>query len=156
MIFEKAAESDIPELTGLRLAYLKEDHGKIPPDMLNTITKNLPPFFARHLNRDLIVFVCRDAEAIVGCCFLIVTEKPASHAFPNGKTCAVLNVYTRPAYRRKGVAAALLRMLLAEAAAMRLDDVELKATQAGYPLYQSLGFEDAVSKYREMKYRSTR
>lgn len=34
---------------------------------------------------------------------------------------------------------------------MGLDFVELKATDAGYSLYRSLGFEDSVSKYHNMK-----
>lgn len=156
MLFEKAGKSDIHELTELRLSYLAEDHGELAPDMRSLVAENLPPYFERHLNRDLFVFVCRDAEKIAGCCFLCVSEKPASPAFPSGKTGAVLNVYTRPAYRKKGIAKALVRMLLSEAAEMRLDYVELKATAAGYRLYHSLGFEDDGSKYRAMIYRFPR
>ena len=152
MIFEKATVHDIESLVRLRTAYLLEDEGEIEDGKLSLIVDQLPAYFQRHLNQDLSVFVCRDAGMIAGCCFLSVSEKPANPSFLNGRTGTVLNVYTMPAYRRKGIARKLMQMLLAESAALKLDYVELKATDAGYPLYRSLGFEDAPSRYHPMKY----
>ena len=152
MTFEKASQADIGALAALRLAYLEEDFGGIPESKKAGIADRLPAYFARHLNRDLFVFVCRDAGEAVGCCFLLVTEKPASPAFPPGRTGTALNVYTKPAYRRQGIAARLMEMLLREAEALALDYVELKATDAGHRLYRSLGFMDVSEKYHPMKY----
>ena len=152
MIFEKATASDIQTLVGLRIAFLLEDEGEMPESTLSLISDQLPAYFRCHLNKDLFVFVCRDADTIAGCCFLSVFEKPANPRFLNGKTGTVMNVYTKPQYRRKGVARKLMQMLLAESADLKLDYVELKATDAGCPLYRSLGFEDAASKYLPMKY----
>ncbi len=152
MIFEKATANDTQDLIGLRIAFLLEDEGVMPESTLSLIADQLPAYFRRHLNKDLFIFVCRDAGTIVGCCFLSVSEKPANPRFINGKTGTVLNVYTKPGYRRKGVARKLMQMLLAESADLKLDYVELKASESGYPLYRSLGFEDVASKYHPMKY----
>lgn len=152
MVFEKANKEDITDLIELRIEYLLEDHIEIPPDKLSLIANNLPTYFHNHLNKDLFVFVCRNANQIVGCCFLYVSEKPSNPAFINGKTGTVLNVYTKPEYRRKGIAGELIRMLLSESEKINLDFVELKATDSGYNLYKSLGFEDVKSKYHNMKY----
>ena len=43
-------------------------------------------------------------------------------------------------------------LLLAESEELHLDFVELKATDSGYSLYKSLGFEDVISKYHNIKY----
>ena len=64
----------------------------------------------------------------------------------------MLNVYTRPQFRRRGVARELMKMLLSEAGRLGLDFVELKSTDEGYELYRSVGFEDSVSKYHNMKF----
>ncbi|MBR1384641.1 MAG: GNAT family N-acetyltransferase [Ruminococcus sp.] len=152
MIFEKADTDDIKELVELRIAYLLEDHGGIPQSSLSLIAEKLPEYFREHLNNDLLVFVCRNENSIVSCCFLYISEKPPNPSFISGKTGTVLNVYTRPQFRRKGIAAELIRALLKEAKAKELDYVELKATDAGYGFYKSLGFEDMVSKYHNMKY----
>lgn len=44
--------------------------------------------------------------------------------------------------------------LLADAVNMSLSVVELKSTEAGYTLYQSIGFKDAASKYHQMEWRN--
>ncbi len=152
MIFEKANINDISVLVELRTEYLLEDYGKISEDRLTVITDNLNSYFREHLNKDLLVFICRDTDRIVSCCFLCVSEKPSNPTFINGKTGTILNVYTKPEYRKKGIAGKLLKMLLAESEKSGLDFVELKATDSGYHLYKSVGFNDTVSKYHNMKY----
>lgn len=152
MIFEKATINDIPNLIELRIAYLLEDYGKISENKLAAIANNLHIYFQEHLNKDLLVFVCRDENKIVSCCFLCITEKPSNPTFINGKTGTVLNVYTKPEYRKNGIARNLLEMLIAESKKAGLDFVELKATDSGYNLYKSIGFEDVISKYHSMKY----
>ena len=152
MIFEKANENDISTLVELRKKYLIEDYGDVADDRLALITNNLDVYFREHLNKDLMVFVCRDIDNIISVAFLCITEKPANPTFINGRTGTILNVYTKPEYRNKGIAGKLLKMLLDESTKMGLDFVELKATDSGYNLYKSLGFEDIISKYHNMKY----
>lgn len=152
MTFEKANSEDIKDLVRLRIEYLLEDYDEIPQSKLTQITDNLPAYFRDHLNKDLFVFVCRIENMIVSCCFLYVSEKPPNPAFINGRTGTVLNVYTKPQFRKKGIARELIKLLLAESEKHHLDFVELKATDSGYDLYRSLGFEDVASKYHNMKY----
>ena len=80
-------------------------------------------------------------------------EKPPSPAFINGKTGTVLNVYTRPEYRRRRLARRVVDRLIECARAMDLSVIDLKGTDAGYPLYRAAGFTDDVNKYRPMKWR---
>ena len=152
MIFEKANTKDIEDLVELRINFLLEDYGEILQEKLSLIADNLPDYFRKHLNKDLFVFVCRNEHMIVGCCFLTISEKPSNPAFINGKTGTVVNVYTKPQFRRKGIAGELIRMLLTEAKNRNLDFVELLATDSGYNLYKSSGFADVVSKYHSMKF----
>ena len=152
MIFEKANHDDINELVDLRMEYLSEDYGKVSQEKLDRIYENLPSYFRDHLNESVIVFFCRDEDMIAGCCILYISQPPSNPSFVNGRIGIVLNVYTRPQYRKKGIARKLLEMLLAESEKLDLDYVELKSTDEGYNLYLSLGFEDVVSRYHNMKY----
>lgn len=152
MVFEKANLDDIEELIELRIAYLLEDYGVISQNKLAVIVNNLPLYFHSHINKDLFAFVCRNEDIIVGCCFLYISEKPSNPTFINGKTGTIMNVYTRPQFRRNGIAGKLIKMLLADSEKNGLDYVELNATDSGYKLYKSLGFEDAISKYHSMKF----
>lgn len=150
-IFEKAGIEELDLLVDLRISYLLEDHGTIPQEKLGKISEKLPDYFRRHLNRDCFVYAAKSENETVSCCFLTVSEKPSNPDFINGIVGTVMNVYTKPDYRRKGLAGSLLKMLLDDAEKMGLDFVELKATDSGYSLYKSIGFEDTVSKYHNMR-----
>lgn len=104
MIVEKAEMKDIDLLTELRLAYLQEDYGKLNEDEIEIIRRDLPGYFKRNLNQTLFCYLIRDKKEIAACAFLLVIEKPISPAFITGRTGTVLNVYTNPRYRRRGLA----------------------------------------------------
>ncbi len=52
----------------------------------------------------------------------------------------ILNVYTEPAHRRRGMARALMQVALGWCADHDVDAVILHASPEGRPLYESLGF----------------
>ena len=151
MMFEKATKDDLSKLTALRIAYLQEDFGGISQENLDLLQAALPSYYEKHLNRDLFVYVAKDSGEIVSCVFLLMVEKPMSPAFITGKTGTVLNVYTRPEYRQKGHAKQLMKVMLEDAKAKNISVLELKATEDGYGLYKSVGFEDVADKYHNMK-----
>lgn len=149
---EYAEAADIAALTELRLAYLEEDHGKLREDEIEIIRRGLPDYFKRNLNQNLFCYLVKEQGEIAACAFLLVVEKPMSPSFITGKTGTVLNVYTKPIYRHKGYARQIMEKLLADAADKNLSVVELKSTENGYRLYQSVGFVDDISAYHLMKF----
>lgn len=152
MNIELALTSDIDALTALRLAFLREDFGQLDPELADTLATALPDYFREHMDRDLFCFVAREGETIAATAMLLVTVKPPSPAFINGRTGTVLNVYTRPEYRRRGLARRLMERLMEYARAAELSVMNLKATDAGHPLYLSAGFTDERSKYHPMQW----
>ena len=156
MRIEKAGFADVDALTTLRLEYLIEDNGSLEHSDVETIRNNLPGYIREHLKKDLFAYVIREDDTIVSCAFLLIVMKPMSPAFINGKTATVLNVYTLPAYRRRGYARMLMNAMIADAKESNIDVIELKATEDGYDLYRSVGFEDDRSKYHLMKWKAQR
>lgn len=152
MKVENAEIVDIDLLVELRIAYLKEDNGKLDEEDTKKIRRDLPDYFRRNLNENIFCYLIRDKEKIAACAFLLVVEKPMSPAFITGKTGTVLNVFTNPAYRHKGYAKEIMNKLLSDAVEKNLSVVELKSTEAGYQLYKSVGFTDEVFKYHSMKW----
>ena len=147
---ECASLADVPELIDLRLSYLTDDIGDLTEEQRQTLPRDLEPYLRFHMGRDLMVFVAREG-GIACCAWLLLVDKPPSPRFPRGRTGVLFNVYTRPEHRRKGLARAVMRKLLDDARARELDVVELHATEDGYPLYRSLGFEDDSSTHRAMR-----
>lgn len=65
-----------------------------------------------------------------------------------GRSGIVRNVFTEAAYRRRGIARLLMEHVLAEARRLRVAQLTLHASDAGRPLYASMGFEPT----NEMRY----
>lgn len=150
---EKAVIDDIDTLVKMRLDYLLEDNGSLSESDVVAIKRDLPDYYKAHINNDLFIFVVREEQSIVSCAFLLVIDKPMSPAFITGKTGTVLNVYTCPANRHRGYAKMIMETLLAEAKKLQLSVVDLKSTEDGYHLYESVGFADDCSKYHLMKWK---
>lgn len=152
MIYRRAGQGDIPALVLLRLLYLEDDFGTLEDAQREALAKSLPGYFARHLKQDVTAFVCEDGGELVGCVLLQVIEKPASPAFPTGLVGTLLNVYTRPEYRRRGIAETLVKNAVDTAAKMGVSHVELKATAMGERLYEKLGFTHERLRHAPMRY----
>ncbi len=139
MEYRKANKADIAALTGMRMEFLKE-HGKLCGDESETIEKQLPLYFEAHLGRDLIAYIARENGEAAAAVFLLIIEMPANQRVPSGRAGTILNVYTRPAFRRRGAAKEMMRMAVAYARARSLSYIDLKATEQGRALYESFGF----------------
>lgn len=51
-----------------------------------------------------------------------------------------MNMYTRPEYRRQGIARRMLELLIEDAKEKGIGFITLEATPMGRPLYESAGF----------------
>lgn len=65
---------------------------------------------------------------------------PPSVEWPVRRRGQVSNVYTRPAYRRRGISRHLMELLLATARERGIQRLVLWASAMGQPLYEGLGF----------------
>lgn len=153
MIFKTACKKDIPQLTKLRVEFLKEDFKNIPDDELEILEKNITKYFKKHLNKDAVSFIALDGKNIVATAMLLIIEKPANPNFVYGKVGSVHGVYTLPEYRRQGLALQLIKNLVTYSKENKIDRVELKASKMGAPVYEKAGFELEHDVHQPMVYR---
>lgn len=59
---------------------------------------------------------------------------------PTGKKAYIMNMYTKPDYRRQGIALKLLDLLVQDARNHGISAISLEATDMGRPLYEKYGF----------------
>ncbi|MGI6535736.1 MAG: GNAT family N-acetyltransferase [Eggerthellaceae bacterium] len=78
----------------------------------------------------------------VGCGALCLQREMPSPDNPSGLDAYLMNVYTRPAARGLGAGRAICRWLVAKAHELGAGKIYLETTEAGRPLYTSLGFRD--------------
>ena len=159
MIFETAQKSDIPQLTQLRIDFLKVGQPDMSEETEKTLKANITAFFEKHLNKDSVVFIARDDSAdgkIVSTAILNIIEKPANTSYIHGRVGEVNSVYTIPEYRRRGIALQIIKNLVENLVEYskenQIDRVDLKATKMGAPVYLKAGFEITEDTHTNMHF----
>lgn len=148
MEFRMAVAEDIDALTQNRMDFVASIRTLDDPESFRRATR---AYFTEHLNDGTLVgYLCVEEGAIISSCVLCISQVMPMRSAPDGKVGLLLNVYTIPSHRGRGLARSLVGMMLDRARELGLSKVELEATEDGYPLYRTLGF--AVSE-RHMELR---
>jgi ribosomal protein S18 acetylase RimI-like enzyme len=103
------------------------------------------------MENDFIGIIGEYNKKIVSVSYFVISEKPPNPNFINGKVGTLLNVYTFPEYRNKGIAKKLIEEIIKEAKLIGVDRIDLKATKDGYNLYKKLGFKEDKDKGMGLK-----
>jgi GNAT superfamily N-acetyltransferase len=83
---------------------------------------------------------CDDGKIVAGGA-VVITPWPAHAYEPVCRRATILNMYTEPEYRRRGIARQLMQTMIDWCKEEGFARVTLHASQYGRPLYESLGFE---------------
>lgn len=149
----RASINDMERIITVRLAFIRENHPSTTEAELTALRDSMITYFPQHIGRDCFFYLAMDGETTAAAVCLIVHEQPANLRANTGKLGLLLNVYTHPAYRRRGLATALLKEAIADAGKLGVSVVELQATEAGKAVYKKLGFLVRQSPYTPMEYR---
>ena len=95
------------------------------------------------LEGDQDTVLALEGEKVMGCATLCYIRMMPTFSHPTGNRAHLMNVYTDPGRRREGIARTMVRMLIEEAWKKGATEISLDATEAGRPLYRSLGFRDS-------------
>ncbi len=151
MNIRKAGIEDIPQLVEMRIGYLTVDCGDLTTEELGALKLQLPDYFRRQLGSGVLAYVAEEDERLVSTVLMVIAEKPANPHFITGKTGTLLNVFTRPEYRRQGLAGKLIDLAIQDAKQLNLSYIDLSASKEGYPLYKKIGFTESHSDFVPMK-----
>ena len=92
------------------------------------------------LNGECIVYLVFDDDKLVGCGGVsFFRVMPTCHN-PTGKKAYLMNIYTSPEYRRKGIAYKTLDLLIKATREKGINHITLEATAMGRPMYEKYGF----------------
>lgn len=141
LLYRRAGSHDRELLTRLRLEVLRAANGlEEDVDLSRTELESRRYYetcFPEDSHAAWLVF---DGEEVVGTGAVSFYQVMPTYHNPSGKKAYIMNMYTRPDYRRRGSAHRVLELLTAEAEMRQIDAVTLEATAAGRPLYEAFGF----------------
>ena len=141
-----ATLADIVALTHHRASMFR-DMGELPEHVEAELNKASNSFFRETVASGeyvawLAVTSAMPEHVVAGAGLWLrpMLPRPTPTGIIQGHEALVANVYTEPEWRRRGVAALLMRHVLDYTREHRIGRVLLHASDDGRPLYESLGF----------------
>jgi GNAT superfamily N-acetyltransferase len=140
-----ATGSDIHNLVDARVAFLTELMGPQTDEQIDLLKQHLEKYFNAAINdQTYICWLAIAGERIVGWGGMAIRVNPGSFKNPSGLMGYIMNMYTVPDFRNKGIATSLLNKLVETGREMGITAFELHATKEGEPVYMKYGFEKHV------------
>ena len=143
MEFRKATAEDIDLLVRTRIEVLRAANGLADSADMSEVEKQSRAYYEKALADEthtaLLVF---DRDQFIGAGGISYYRVMPTYHNPTGRKGYIMNMYTRPEYRRKGIAFHTLDLLVQDARKKGITSVSLEATEAGRPLYEKYGFSD--------------
>lgn len=139
--YKKAGVEDALLLAELRIEFFEDFFGKQNNEARLLLQNHLEAYFKEHLNNGIYVSYFATVNGdIAGVGGMIVRRQPGNFKNPSGRSGYVLNMYTRPMWRRQGICKKILDLLVAEAKNLDLGLLELHSTKEGEYVYPANGF----------------
>ena len=141
--YHRATVADVEVLTETRAIVLHAAN-KLPADVAipQEIYDNAREFYARAIaDGTHVAYLVFDGDKVVGAGGVTFFQLIPFYYNRTGRCAQVVNMYTHPDYRRRGVAWKTLDLIVAEVRSRGLISVGLEATDMGMPLYEKYGFE---------------
>jgi ribosomal protein S18 acetylase RimI-like enzyme len=146
--FKKVGIEYLETLVDLRIEFIKDIHPKVDFQLLEKIQKATFAYFNDLFrNNSYIGFigVNNNAEAICTAGLLIYYLPPLNNENYR-KIGHVLNFYTKPAYRKKGIGLKLMNYIKGIAADEKINRLVLNSTKMGFSMYKKAGFLEPEDK----------
>lgn len=141
MKIRKATTSDIPVLVKFRRAMF-ESMGHTDVNKLDKGDSAAEKYFNRSIpDKTFFGWVAVDKTGLVISCIGVVIDQhpPGPHNL-SGKIAYVMNLYTLPEYRRRGIAKSLMEEVINWVKENKITRISLHASEMGRNLYNTLGF----------------
>jgi GNAT superfamily N-acetyltransferase len=142
IVYRRATIDDVPALVDYRVLFLNEVYDHPESNKTGILRKSLLEYFTGAIpSRDFIAWVAECEGKIVGTSGMVIWQIPARYGgVEGGRLGYLLNFYTVPEARRKGIGTRLLNELIEEAKSLGLKRLHLHASKDGINIYRRAGF----------------
>ncbi len=139
--YKKATIEDLDLLTKTRVEVLRAAN-ELPEDTdMSGVEKQSYDYYKKALvDGSHIAYLVFDGESFAGVGGVSFFQVMPTYHNASGKKAYIMNMYTVPEYRRRGVAYQTLDKLVQEAKERGIFAISLEATDMGCPLYEKYGF----------------
>ena len=137
--------NEVELLTTYRMAYLTEMQGERDEEYQQKLKSELNQYFSDALaEKRFFAFLAELNGEILSFGGMVLKKIPGDFNQSSYLEGDILNMYSLPFARRKGISALILQQLLNEAMKRGVSKVSLHTSKDGEKLYRKFGFSDPV------------
>lgn len=141
IVYRRATAGDVERLVNSRIQFLNSFFNHPYDAKTEILDKNLRRYFSEKISsNEYIAWLAERSGALVGISGMVIWELPPKYNIENGKAGYILNMYTVPEFRNRGICTALLRRLISEAKELGISYLHLHASEMGLSVYRKVGF----------------
>lgn len=139
--YYKASSSDVQTLVEKRILFTIELAGEQTTEKLHELRQQLTAYFTKTtIDRSCISIIAKCKDEVAGIGSIHLREMPGNIKNPSGIWGYIMNMYTVPEFRKKGICSEILNRLVNEGKRLGINAFELHATEIGEPVYIKNGF----------------
>lgn len=141
IIFRQATLEDAELLAELRLQFALELSGSHSETAQRQLRTQLKDFFSNSIAEGTsISWLALVDNDVAGIGSVLFRNQPGNFKNPSGRWGYIMNMYTLPEYRKRGIGNGILNRLMDSSHALGITAFELHATADGVPVYEKSGF----------------
>ena len=146
LVYKRATLADLDILTETRIEVLRAANRlDASADMTQVERATLAYYRSALADGSHTAYLVFDGDVFVGAGGASYYAVMPTYHNPTGRKAYIMNMYTCPAYRRRGIAARTLDLLVQDARSRGVHAISLEATDMGRPLYETCGFVPMVT-----------
>ena len=139
--YRKATLKDIDLLTKSRIEVLRAANGLSDDADMTEVKHQSYEYYRKALHDNThTAYLVFNSDWFAGAGGISYYQVMPTFRNPSGNKAYIMNIYTRPEYRRQGIARRMLDILIKDAKARGISFITLEATPMGRPLYEKAGF----------------
>jgi len=136
---------EVELLTNYRMAYLTEMQGERSEEYQQKLKNELNQYFSTALSeKRFFAFLAEQEGEILSFGAMVLKKIPGDFNQSSYLEGDILNMYTVPFARRKGISGMILDRLLTDARKRGISKISLHTSKDGEKLYRKFGFSEPV------------
>jgi len=141
MDYRKATIKDLEELVRTRIIVLRAANKLDESADMSEVERQSRDYYKKALtDGSHTAYLVYDGDKFIGAGGVSYYRIMPTYHNPSGEKAYIMNMYTAPDYRRKGIAFKTLDLLIQDAKERGVNAISLEATDMGRPLYEKYGF----------------
>lgn len=139
--YKRASLEDLDLLVTMRIAVLRAANKLSADTDMREVERQSYHYYQKALcDGSHIAYLVFDGNCCIGTGGVSFFQVMPTYHNQSGQKAYIMNMYTDPKYRRKGIAYKTLDMLVRDTKSKGITAISLEATDIGQPLYEKYGF----------------